>query len=182
MHLPWLFIAFTCPHWSSTWHHTPSVHWIPGFIWRECLSKAQEAIQGEHLPAEVSYHDVLQSGKGPGEDDKDADELSRDTSWQFVRVFSFVDQQGGWSQAIMQVKTGDGMWRSCTDVGTCGLQSCGQILAKHWRGNVKWTFSSGPTALGEHICVIVLCDKAAHLRAAFYFDRSKANLCTNHAV
>lgn len=93
------------------------------------MSKAQEAIQGEHLPAEVSYHDELQSGKGPGEDDKDADELSRDTSWQFVRVFSFVDQQGGWSQAIMQEKTGDGMWRSCTDVGTCGLQSCGQILA-----------------------------------------------------
>lgn len=81
------------------------------------------------MPAEVSYHDVLQSGKGPGEDDKDADEHPRDTSWQFVRVFSFVDQQGGWSQAIMQVKTGDGMWRSCTDVGTCGLQSCGQILA-----------------------------------------------------
>jgi hypothetical protein len=33
------------------------------------------AIEGEHLPTEVSYDAELQSGQGPGEDDKYADEL-----------------------------------------------------------------------------------------------------------
>ncbi len=33
-----------------------------------------------------------------------------------------------------------------------------------------------------NICGIVLCDKTAHFRVAFYCDQPKAHLCNNHAV
>lgn len=41
-----------------------------------------------------------------------------------------------------------------------------------------------PTAhLLKTVCDIgTLCDKTAHFRVAFYCDRSKAHLCTNHGV
>ncbi len=32
------------------------------------------------------------------------------------------------------------------------------------------------------ICGIVLCDKSAHFRVAFYCGQPKAHLCNNHAV
>ncbi len=32
------------------------------------------------------------------------------------------------------------------------------------------------------ICGIVLCDKTAHFRVAFYCGQPKAHLCNNHAV
>ncbi len=32
------------------------------------------------------------------------------------------------------------------------------------------------------ICGIVLCDKPAHFRVAFYCGQPKAHLCNNHAV
>ncbi len=32
------------------------------------------------------------------------------------------------------------------------------------------------------ICGIVLCDKTAHFRVAFYCGQHKAHLCNNHAV
>ncbi len=32
------------------------------------------------------------------------------------------------------------------------------------------------------ICVIVLCDKTAHVRVVFYCVQSKTHLCNNHAV
>ncbi len=32
------------------------------------------------------------------------------------------------------------------------------------------------------ICGIVLCDKTAHFRMAFYCAQPKAHLCNNHAV
>jgi len=33
-----------------------------------------------------------------------------------------------------------------------------------------------------NICVIVLCNKTAHFRVAFYCGQPKAHLCNNHAV
>ncbi len=33
-----------------------------------------------------------------------------------------------------------------------------------------------------NICGIVLCDKTAHFRVAFYCGQPKAQLCNNHAV
>ncbi len=33
-----------------------------------------------------------------------------------------------------------------------------------------------------NICGIVLCDKTAHFRVAFYCGQPKAHLCNNHAV
>ncbi len=61
----------------------------------------------------------------------------------------------------------------------------------------KWTFNSQATALVDipavsmpiarslktcDICGIVLCDKTAHFRVAFYCGQPKAHLCNNHAV
>ncbi len=50
-----------------------------------------------------------------------------------------------------------------------------------------WTFPavSMPIALSLKICDIcgiVLCDKTAHFRVAFYCGQPKAHLCNNHAV
>ncbi len=60
-----------------------------------------------------------------------------------------------------------------------------------------WTFNSRATALVDiaagrmpiarslkifDICGIVLCDKTAHFRVAFYCGQLKAHLCKNHAV
>lgn len=73
---------------------------------RERFSKVPDAIEGEHLPAQVSYDDDLQSGRDPGEDD--ADELPWDGYWQLVQKwFGFANQlldqlSGGWSQTILQ--------------------------------------------------------------------------------
>ncbi len=44
---------------------------------------------------------------------------------------------------------------------------------------------SMPIALSLKICVtcvIVLCDKTAHFRMAFYCGQPKAHLCNNHAI
>ncbi len=61
----------------------------------------------------------------------------------------------------------------------------------------KLTFNSQATALVDipavsmpiacslktcNICGIVLCDKTAHFRVAFYCGQPKAHLCNNHAV
>ncbi len=61
----------------------------------------------------------------------------------------------------------------------------------------KLTFNSRATALVDipavstpiacflktcDICCIVLCDKTAHFRVAFYCGQPKAHLCNNHAV
>ncbi len=61
----------------------------------------------------------------------------------------------------------------------------------------KRTFNSRATALVDilavtmpiarslktcAICGIVVCDKSAHFRVAFYCGQPKAHLCNNHAV
>ncbi len=57
--------------------------------------------------------------------------------------------------------------------------------------NIKFTGnSSGGHSCSQHancmlicsICGIVLCDKTAHFRVAFYCGQPKAHLCNNHAV
>ncbi|KAI9541658.1 hypothetical protein NQZ68_028164 [Dissostichus eleginoides] len=42
---------------------------------RQHLSKVPDAIEGEHLPTQVSYVNELQAGQDPCEDDEHADEL-----------------------------------------------------------------------------------------------------------
>ncbi len=92
------------------------------------------------------------------------------------------------------------MWRSWAGVVTRGLRLWGRLdvlpnsLKRLWRRLMveKWTFNSQATALVDipavsmpiarslktcDICGIVLCDKTAHFRVAFYCD-----LCNNHAV
>ena len=61
----------------------------------------------------------------------------------------------------------------------------------------KLTFNYLPTALVDipavsmpiarslktfNICGIVLCDKTAHFRMAFYFPQHKVHLCNDHAL
>ncbi len=43
-------------------------------------------------------------------------------------------------------------------------------------------FSETPLETAYEICAIVLCDKTAHFRLAFYCGQSKTHLCNNHAV
>ncbi len=92
------------------------------------------------------------------------------------------------------------MWRFWAGVVTRGLRLWGQLdvlpnsLKRLWRRLMveKWTFNSWATALVDipavsmpvarslktcDICGIVLCDKTAHFRVAFYCGQSKAHLC-----
>ena len=58
----------------------------------------------------------------------------------------------------------------------------------------KWTFNylakalvdipavSMPMAHSLKTCGIVLCDKTAHFRVAFYCPQNKVDLCNDHAV
>ncbi len=94
------------------------------------------------------------------------------------------------------------MWRSWAGVVRRGLWLWGQLNAlpnfqKHlWRQLMvaKWTFNLRVTALVDisavsmpiarslktcDICGIVLCDKTAHFRVAFYCGQPKAHLCNN---
>ncbi len=97
------------------------------------------------------------------------------------------------------------MWRSWASVVTRGLRLWGRLdvlpnsLKRLWRWLMveKWTFNSWATALVYitavsmpiarslktcDICGIVLCDKTANFRVAFYCGQTKAHLCNNHAV
>ncbi len=97
------------------------------------------------------------------------------------------------------------MWRSWAGVVTRGLRLWGRLdvlpnsLKRLWRGLMveKLTFISRATALVDipavsmpiarslktcDICGIVLCDKTAHFRVAFFCGQPKAHLCNNHAV
>ena len=52
---------------------TPPPPW--GMLTQAHLSSVPVAIEGEHLPTEVSYDAQLRSGRDPDEDDKQADAL-----------------------------------------------------------------------------------------------------------
>ncbi len=92
------------------------------------------------------------------------------------------------------------MWRSWAGVVTRGLQLWGRLdvlsnsLKRLWRRLMveKWTFNSRTTALVDtpavsmpiarslktcDICGIVLWNKTAHFRVAFYCGQPKAHLC-----
>ncbi len=95
------------------------------------------------------------------------------------------------------------MWRSWAAVVTRGLPLWGRLdvlpnsLKRLWRRLMveKWTFNSRATALVDipavsmpiarslktfDICGIVLCDKTAHFKVAFYCGQ--AHLCNNRGV
>ncbi len=102
---------------------------------------------------------------------------------------------GGWSQTILEVKMLDvevlGWWGRL-DVLTNSQKRLWRRLMEE-----KLTFNPRATALVDipavsmpnprslktcDICGIVLCDKTAHFRVAFYCGQPKAHLCNNHAV
>ncbi len=113
----------------------------------------------------------------------------------------FSSCPGGWSQTILEVKMLD-----VVVLGWCGYTwSWGRLdilpnsLKCLWRWLMveMWTLNSRTTALVDipsvsmpiarslktcDVCGIVLCDKTAHFRVAFYCGQPKAHLCNNHAV
>ncbi len=133
------------------------------------------------------------------------DELPWEGFWQFVQKFfgyanRFLQQLSGWlvSDDLGGEDAGCGgpglVWLHVVCGCEAGWMYC-QIL---WRLMVeKWTFNSWATALVDipavsmpiarslktcDICGIVLSDKTAHFRVAFYCGQVKAHLCNNHAV
>ncbi len=163
------------------------VQWKPGFICEENTSpKCQTPSNVSICP--LGYDDKLQSGRDPDEDDKHADELPWDGFWQFVKKFfgyaNRLLQQLSWRWRCW-------MWKYWAGVIIRGLRLWGRLdvlpnsLKRLWRWLMveKWLFNSWATALVDipavsmpitrslktcNICSIVLCDKTAHSRVAFY--------------
>ena len=96
-------------------------------------------------------------------------------------------------------------WRSWAGVVTCGLRLWGRLdvlpnsLKRRWRRVMveKWTLNYLATALKENPAVnmpnahsletrdiygIVMCDKTAHFRLAFYCPQHKMHLCIDDIV
>jgi hypothetical protein len=95
--------------------HTTYTLYLPGTVetginpLRAHFSSLPVAIEGEHVPTDVSYDAELQSGQDPGEyDETVSDSLCRNSS--VVRTHSFISCPGGWSQTILQVEAG---WTYC---------------------------------------------------------------------
>ena len=142
------------------------------------------AINGEDFPTEVGYYTELQSGQ----------DLVRTTS---TRRNSLVAQTvssafpGGWDQMIQQLKTPE-----VEVLGWCGYTWSAVVrpvghTAKFSKTTLKAAYGreknlhavSIPIARSlKNICGIVLCDKTAHFRVAFYCPQHKVHLCNDHAV
>ena len=147
----------------------------------------------------------------PGEDDEHGDELPRDGFWQFVQKFfgcanPQFHQLSGW--LVSDDPAGEEA--GCEDPGqewlhvVCGCEAGWtyyQFLKNDFEGNLfmveKWTWNYLATALVDisavsmliarslktwDICGIVLCDKTAHLKVAFYCPQHTVHLCNDHAV
>ncbi len=107
---------------------------------------------------------------------------------------------GGWSQMILEVKMLDVevlgwcgyTWSAVVRPVGCTAKfsetpletAYGRLINIQFMGN-----SSGGHSSSQHanctlpqISCIVLCDKTAHFRVAFYCGQPKAHLCNNHAV
>ncbi|PIO23550.1 hypothetical protein AB205_0120310, partial [Aquarana catesbeiana] len=88
---------------------------------------------------------------------------------------------GGWSQTILEVRC------------TAKFSETPLEMAYGREMNIQFKNSSGGHSCSQHancmlpqnlrpLCGIVLCDKTAHFRVAFYCGQPKAHLCNNHAV
>ncbi len=166
--------------------------------WREHLSKVPDAIECEHLPTQVGYDDEACRLAS----------LRRFLTvcakiiWLCKPIVAAAVRVAGLRQSW---RWRCWMWRSWAGVVTRGLRLWGRLdvlpnsLKRLWKWFMveKWTFNSQATALVDipavsmpiarslktcNICGIVLCDKTAHFRVAFYCGQPKAHLCNNHAV
>ncbi len=168
--------------------------------WREHLSKVPDAIECEHLPTQVGYDDELSTPMRTTSFPETFLTVCAEILWlckpivaAAVRVSRLRRSWRCW------------MWRSWAGVVTRGLRLWVRLdvlpnSLKHlWRRLMveKWTFNSRATALVDipavsmpiarslktyDICGIVLCDKTAHFRVAFYCGQPKTHLCNNHAL
>ncbi len=155
---------------------------------------------------QVSYDDELQSCRDPDEDDEHAASLRRfltvcvEILWLCKPIVAAAVRVAGLGQSWRCW-----MWRSWAGVVTRGLRLWERLdvlpnsLIRLWRRLMveKWTLNSRATALVDipvvsmpitrslktcNICGIVLCDKTAHFRVAFYCGQPKIHVCNNHAV
>ncbi len=171
------------------------VQWKPGFIREENTSPKCQTPSNVSICPLKSVTTTNCSQVDPNEDDEHADKLPWDGFWQFVQKFfgyanRLLQQLSGWlSQKILEVKMLD-----VEVLGWCGytwsavmrpVGCTAKFSERLWRWLMveKWTFNSWATALvnipavsmpiarslkTSDICGIVLCDKTAHFRVAFY--------------
>ncbi len=168
-------------------------------LWRERLSK-------------VGYDDELQSGRDPDVDEEHAEmsfpEMVSASLCRNSLVIKPIIAAAVWVAGLRRsCRWRCWMWRSWAGVVTHGLRLWGRLdvlpnsLKCLWRRlmveKLTQQLNSWGTVLVDipavsmpiacslkicDICGIVLCDKTAHFRVAFYCGQPKAHLCNNHAV
>ena len=178
MHLSLLSVAYVCPYHNpttsmghsvhnadiskllATQHHT---HCLPSALYSEnqdssmkrtILQSARSAIKGEHLPTQVGYDDKLvrMTSMQMSFPEMVSDSLCRNSL--VMQTNCCISCPGGWSQTISTALVDI---PAVSMPSACSLKTC-------------------------NICGIVLCDKTAHFRVAFYCDQLNTHLYNNHAV
>ncbi len=194
---------------SPTWRHT---HCLPSALysenrdssWREHLSKVPDDIRmwafahSRRLRRRTAVRSRPRWGR-------------RACRWASLRRFLTVCAEmfwlyklivaascpSGWSQTIVEVKMLDVEVLGWCDytwsaVGCTAKFSETPLETAYGREiNIQFTSNSSDghscsqhanCTLPQKICGIVLCDKTAYFRVAFYCGQPKAHLCNNHAV
>ncbi len=182
-----LFTTLALAHRPPTWHHTrclPSARYSENQDSSVKRTLLQSAIEGEHLPPQVDVTTtncsqvktlVRMTSTQMSFPEPFSDSLCRNSLG--VQTNCCLSCPGGWSQTVLRVKKPDvEVLGWCGDTWSTVMGPVGCTRKQHWRWLmvVKWT--------GGHTCSEHANRTLPHFREAFYCDKSKVRLCTNHTV